>query len=87
MAGTAAAAGVGATTEQDPLAALEGWLEYYRLSFGPDVVEGVRDLLIAGRRSPVDAGHLSDPGAIIGLHSAAVPRSKKRRHRSKGVLA
>lgn len=42
-------------SEQDPLAALEGWMEYYRLSFGPDAVQGVRDVLISGRRSSVDA--------------------------------
>lgn len=34
--------------------ALRGWLEYYRLSFGPDATEGVRDLLLAGRRSAAD---------------------------------
>lgn len=42
-------------SEQDPLAALEGWMEYYRLSFGPEAVAGVREMLVAGRRSSADA--------------------------------
>ena len=41
--------------QPDPVPALEGWMEYYRLSFGPDAIEGVRELLLAGRRSSAEA--------------------------------
>lgn len=34
---------------RDAQASLEGWLEYYRLSFGPDANEAVRELLLTGR--------------------------------------
>lgn len=31
-------------------ASLEGWLEYYRLSYGPEGSDAVRELLVTGRR-------------------------------------
>ncbi|WP_152364006.1 TetR/AcrR family transcriptional regulator [Microlunatus speluncae] len=42
-------------SKRDPMAALEGWMEYYRLSFGPDAAHGVRDVLVNGRRSSANA--------------------------------
>ncbi|GGP69483.1 TetR family transcriptional regulator C-terminal domain-containing protein [Saccharothrix coeruleofusca] len=32
-------------------AALHGWLEYYRLSYGPEASEGARELLLSGRQA------------------------------------
>lgn len=53
--------------QDDAQASLEGWLEYYRLSFGPDAVDAVRALLATGRRASAKAvenwlGVLRDEG-------------------------